>query len=92
MVKGIPLCLTEQPDELIWPHSANGVYTVKSGYKFLQLEFQNQQPGQSDPLILKPLWKGIWGLNVPSKVKNVVWHALQKIHFPPSKIWLQERC
>ena len=39
MVKGIPLCLTEQPDELIWPHSANGVYTVKSGYKFLQLEF-----------------------------------------------------
>ena len=92
MVKGIPLCLTEQPDELIWPHSANGVYTVKSGYKFLQLEFQNQQLGQSDPLILKPLWKGIWGLNVPSKVKNVVWRALQKIHFPPSKIWLQERC
>ena len=92
MVKGIPLCLTEQPDELIWPHNANGAYIIKSGYKFLQLEFQNQQPGQSDPLILKPLWKGIWGLNVPSKVKNVVWHALQKIHIPPSKIWLQERC
>ncbi|XP_065616751.1 uncharacterized protein LOC136062066 [Quercus suber] len=75
MVKGIPLCLTEQLDELIWPHSANGAYTVKSGYKFLQLEFQNQRPGQSDPLILKPPWKGIWGLNVPSKVKNVVWCA-----------------
>ena len=35
MVKSIPLCLTEQLDELIWPHSANGAYTVKTGYRFL---------------------------------------------------------
>ena len=35
MVKSIPLCLTEQLDELIWPHSVNGVYTVKTGYRFL---------------------------------------------------------
>ena len=45
LVKSIPLCLTEQPNELIWPHSANGAYTVKSGYRFLQTNFQNQQPG-----------------------------------------------
>nr|XP_023897448.1 uncharacterized protein LOC112009346 [Quercus suber] len=77
MVKSIPLCLITQPDELIWPHSANGVYTVKSGYRFLQTEFQNQQPGQSNPLMLKPLWKGIWSLKVPSKVKNLVWRAVK---------------
>ena len=39
LVKGIPLCLIEQSDELIWPHSANGAYTVKMGYQFLQTEF-----------------------------------------------------
>nr|XP_023904539.1 uncharacterized protein LOC112016250 [Quercus suber] len=55
----------------------NGVYTVKSGYRFLQTEFQNQQPGQSNPLMLKPLWKGIWSLKVPSKVKNLVWRAVK---------------
>ena len=33
LVKGIPLCLIEQSDELIWPHSANGAYTVKTGYR-----------------------------------------------------------
>ena len=59
MVKSIPLCLTKQPDELIWPQSANGAYTVKTSYRFLQIEYQNQQPGQSEPLMLKPLWKGI---------------------------------
>ena len=73
--KSIPLCLTEQLNELIWPHNANGAYIVKSGYQFLQTEFQNQQLGQSNPLMLKPLWKGIWSLNVPSKVKILVWRA-----------------
>ncbi|XP_075669986.1 uncharacterized protein LOC142639733 [Castanea sativa] len=63
MVKSIPLCLTDQPDELIWPHSVKRAYTIKTSYRFLQTEFQNQQPGQSKPLMLKPLWKGIYSLN-----------------------------
>ena len=38
MVRTRPLCHTDQPDALIWPHNLNGEYSVKSGYKFLQLE------------------------------------------------------
>ena len=34
LVKSIPFCITEQPDELIWPHSATSTYTVKTGYRF----------------------------------------------------------
>ena len=45
MVKSIPLYLTEQPDELIWPHSANGAYTVKMGYWFLKMEFSKPTTG-----------------------------------------------
>lgn len=75
VVKNMPLYPTEQPDELIWPHGATGAYTVKTGYRFLQVENQNQQLGQSDTHLLKPLWQGIWNLKVPSKVKNLIWWA-----------------
>ena len=48
---------------------------VKSGYQFLQKEFQNTQPRQFDVSTLKPLWQAIWNLLVLSKVKNLVWRA-----------------
>lgn len=70
MIKKIPLCHT---DALTWPFNPTGEYSVKSGYKFLQEEFQNSQPGLFEPEYLKPLWQAIWSLPVPSKVKNLVW-------------------
>lgn len=75
LVSMIPLCYTDQPDELIWPHNPNGKYSVKSGYKFLQLEVAHNRPGQSEYEILKLLWQSIWSLLVPSKVKHLVWRA-----------------
>ena len=37
-----------------------GEYLIKSGYKFLQQEFQNSQLGQFDLECLKPLWEAVW--------------------------------
>ena len=68
-VKAIPLPKTQQQDILTWPHNPT------SEYKFLQKEFQNQQPGPSNSEAMKPLWQKIWRLNVASKVKNLVWRA-----------------
>lgn len=72
--KKIPPCRTPQADTLTWPYNQNGDYSVKSaGYKFLQDEFQTQQPGSSTSDTSKPLWQAIWNLNVPGKVKNRLW-------------------
>ena len=73
IIQKIPLCHTDQTNTLAWPFTPTGDYTVKSGYTFLQQEYQNSQPGQSDLDYLKLLWKAIWSLQVPSKVKNFVW-------------------
>ncbi|XP_075640217.1 uncharacterized protein LOC142611959 [Castanea sativa] len=75
MIKKIPLSHTDQVDTLTWPFTLTGDYSVKSRYTFLQQEYQNSQPGQSVLECLKPLWKSIWSLQVPSKVKNFIWRA-----------------
>ena len=75
MIKKIPLCHMDQVDTLTWPFTPTREYIVKSGYTFLQHEYQNSQLGQSDPEYLKLLWKAIWSLQVLSKVKNFVWQA-----------------
>lgn len=59
---------------MIWPHSQDGKYNVKSGYQFLQGEGELvalTAPSNNDKL----LWKGIWSLQVPNKIKNFVWQA-----------------
>ena len=50
---------------------------VKTGYCFLRMENQNQQPGQSETLLLKPLWQRIWSLKNLSKVKILIWRVVK---------------
>ena len=87
--KKIPLCRTPQADTLTWPYNQNGDYALKSGYKVLQDEYQTLQPGSSTSDISKPLWQDIWNLNVPSKVKNLLWRACKNAL--PSKTNLVRR-
>ena len=75
IIKNIPLCRSIQEDVLIWPFSPDGEYTVQTGYRFLQKQHLDNEPGSSEAAELKSLWKKIWGLKVPGKVRNLVWRA-----------------
>ena len=44
LILKIPLSPTNVEDKLIWPHVSNGVYTVKSGYRFLVKEKVGSMP------------------------------------------------
>ena len=74
IIKKIPLGRIALEDVLIWPHSSNGRYSCKSGYRFLkegaELSYK-QQPSAPDT----HLWKNLWSLQVPNKVRNLLWHA-----------------
>nr|POF22818.1 putative ribonuclease h protein [Quercus suber] len=75
IIKKIPLCRSIQDDILIWPFNPDGVYSVKSGYRFLQDSRLAHQPSPSNSNPLKQLWKHLWSLDVPNKVKHLIWRA-----------------
>ena len=88
-IKNIPLCHSIQEDVLIWPFNPDGEYSVQSGYRFLQEANTFQQPGPSNAEAMKPLWSKIWGLEVPNKVKNLIWRACT--NSLPTKVNLARR-
>ena len=79
IIKNMPICRSIQDDVLIWPFNPDGVYSVKSGYRYLHEQQQHGLPGPSDHSVLTPLWKKIWGLQVPNKVKHLAWKACREL-------------
>lgn len=75
MIKAIPLSLVGTRDWIYWPKNRNGVYSVKSGYSLiLELE-EIDAPSVSDPAMWKEVWKKIWNLHVPNRIRTLLWSA-----------------
>ena len=72
LIKSLPLSLLPQPDSVVWRPEKSGCYSVKSGYKLL-CELDTIRPRVSDSQ--KCLWKNIWKLKVPGKIKHFLWKA-----------------
>ena len=72
MIMSIPLCQSFAEDKLIWPFSPSGIYTVKSGSKFLANE-NELSSALGDSSQSTRVWKIIWELSVPNKVRNFMW-------------------
>ncbi|KAL0014696.1 hypothetical protein SO802_001765 [Lithocarpus litseifolius] len=88
LIKTIPLSRQEAEDRLFWPFTHNGPYTSKSGYCFLKSEEEaeiNDEQMEQD----RTLWRGIWSLQVPNKIKNMIWRACR--NSLPTKDNLQRR-
>lgn len=68
LIESIPLSSNLIKDKLFWPFTPSGLYTVKSGYKFLyKSQSIDDQAYQSEENVL---WKKIWGLVVQPKIQN----------------------
>ena len=88
-IKNIPLYRSIQDDVLLWPFNLDGVYIVKSRYRFLYEEQCRRQLGSFEMEVLKPLWNKIWGLHVPNKIKHLAWKACKNAL--PTKLNLARR-
>ncbi|XP_058195012.1 uncharacterized protein LOC131311532 [Rhododendron vialii] len=74
----VKIALPSNPrrDRLIWHYNSQGIYTVKSGYRVaLKINEIYIDKPESSFKPNKHLWKLIWKLNVPPKVRNFWWRV-----------------
>jgi ribonuclease HI len=78
----IPINVQGFDDFIAWNYKKNGRYSVKSGYHlqwrhtFGPRANQLALPGTS---ALNPVWKTVWQLKLPSKIKIFLWRALHGV-------------
>ena len=77
LIMSIPLCRTYIEDKLIWPYTSSGNYIVKSGYNFLAAA-KTDQTNIANPRQDGGIWKLVWSLSVPNKVKNFLWRVCKE--------------
>ena len=66
----IPLSRRNIVDSMVWMHTKHGKYPVKSGYHLARKVIRNDDKvGSSEGVGDQQLWKKIWQLHVPSKIK-----------------------
>ncbi|KAM2244183.1 hypothetical protein ACFXTI_005280 [Malus domestica] len=74
----IPLGDPTLKDRLVWPYEKKGAYSVKSGYHWAFSRthiHRNLNPHRSD-MIPTQLWKCMWSLKVPPKIRVFMWKSL----------------
>ena len=75
LIKGIPLSLQGGLDKQVWLPSNNGAFTTRSAYHLLVGYGRNLLPSSSSAGVNSIVWKSIWNLQVPHKVKHLLWRA-----------------
>ena len=86
-IKAIPIRSVAQEDIIIWPKNRDGSYTIKTGYQILCEEQSRDHASSSFPDVTKGLWKGIWKLRVPGKIKHFLWRACSDYFPTKHNLW-----
>ena len=90
VILGIALSSLPTEDRIVWAVTPNGAFSIRSAYHVAKKLLDNQAEGQcSDNSAMKALWKLIWGLKCPSKIRNFAWRACKNIL--PTKTRLRDR-
>ena len=83
-VLGIPISYRLPENSVIWAGTSNGCFTVKSAYGVAQncLKEVSSRPdmgSSSDNSKMKAIWKMVWQMECPNKIKYFMWRACRNI-------------
>uniref|UniRef100_A0A5B7A5C8 Reverse transcriptase zinc-binding domain-containing protein n=1 Tax=Davidia involucrata TaxID=16924 RepID=A0A5B7A5C8_DAVIN len=79
----IPLSIHAAPDCVVWHFSKHGVFSVRSAYPvavdILKKRNSFEESECSNREIMDKLWKTLWSLSIPNKIKIFLWRAIVDI-------------
>ena len=76
----IPIGTKVGNDKVVWQFQKHGRYSVRSGYNRLKDQLDSNQQrntGMQSQVPSPSLWKSIWALKVPPKVKFFIWRCMK---------------
>ena len=75
-ILSIPLSSTSTQDRVIWAENKSGKFTVKSAYVLaLEEKTPETMADCSDESTRSKIWKSIWQMKTPQKIKHFAWKA-----------------
>ena len=74
---------------MIWPLTADGEYSVRSAYHLLVAAEDCLAPSSSSLAHDHVVWKKIWKMKVPNKIRHFIWRAAKDSL--PTKVNLKAR-
>ena len=67
-------------DKLVWAKDKKGRFTVSSACKLAQeIEAEDCNARCFDPTKMHGIWRGVWRMNMPNKIKHFSWKACNGI-------------
>ena len=79
-ILGIPLSSSNTQDRMIWAENSSGKFTVKSAHTLaLEEKSHATRADCSDESARRKIWKSIWRLKIPPKIKHFAWRVAQGI-------------
>ncbi|KAM0959187.1 hypothetical protein ACFX15_023784 [Malus domestica] len=77
-IRDIEIWDLSESDKLVWPYDKRGRFTVKSGYHCEHSRATNLAglPISHGSYVSLHVWKTIWKLNTPPKLRHFVWKSI----------------
>lgn len=72
----LPIINTDNKDEYMWMHEQNSIYSVKSGYQFLQHWKTNSSTSPTTSNNSTNLWKKLWSIHTIPRHNLFLWRIL----------------
>ena len=71
-------------DSQVWAKSPNGIFTIKSTHRVVakyldDLKGREESPGSSNNSKMTAIWKVVWNLKCPNKIKHFMWRAFRNV-------------